>query len=243
MTLASLVTQAREQLRTEAVLDRELLLAMGAARGSSLCFLDELELGVLATLGPTGVTDCAPGSRLCTTDDSAPHPLVVIRSRETQLEKLAALQAPAVVLTRLESELDELRREPHAAFDWGSIHRYPDDARLFPAFEHDLRWMRAAASLVVANAAPEDRDRAMPLKAELDSANAFLVKRGRSGNGRSSVTHFIECALDHLSQTYQRTDQDLMAEIAVAAIVATTHADERSAWRSFLEEIWWATWA
>jgi len=241
MTLEALVLQARQQLETEAGLERELLLAMEAARGNSLCFLGELELEVLANLGPRGVTECAPGSRLCTTSDCEPHPAVVIRSREVQLESLRQQRAPRVVLARLEDELAELRRTPAGDFAWSCLHRYPDDAQLFPAFEHDLRWMRAVASLVVASAPSEELQVARRLERELAGATAFLVRAAPSRIDQPSASHFIECALDALSQTDQRTDQDLMSEIAVGAIVATTHADARRAWSQFLE-VWWVTW-
>lgn len=241
MTLEALVVQARQRLETEDALDRELLLAMDTARGNSLCFLSELELEVLANLGPRGVTECAPGSRLCTTSDCDPHPAVVVRSREVQLESLRQQRAPEVVLAQLESELAELQSAPPGDFDWSCLRRYPDDAQLFPAFEHELRWMRAAALLLVSNAAADDVVIASRLEAELAGAAAFLVRGPPTRGDQPSASHFIECALDSLSQTDQRTDQDLMSEIAVAAIVATTHVDPRSAWSQFLE-LWWATW-
>lgn len=241
MTLEALVVQARQQLETEDTLDRELLLAMDAARGNSLRFLGELELEVLANLSPSGITECAPGSRLCAASDCDAHPAVVVRSREVQLEILRRQRAPEVVLERLEAELAELRCAPLADFDWSCLRRYPDDAQLFPAFEHDLRWMRAVASLLVSNAAADDFASASRLEAELAGATAFLLRGPPTSGDQPSASHFIECALDQLSQAYQRTDQDLMSEIAVAAIVVTIQANARSAWSQFLE-LWSATW-
>ncbi|HEY6722399.1 MAG TPA: hypothetical protein VI197_00170 [Polyangiaceae bacterium] len=238
MTLEALIEQARVCVEMEQALDRELLLALDAARGSSLCFLDELELEVLAARGPAGITECSEGSRLCVAADSEPHPLVVIRSREVQLESLARQRAPAVLLRHLERELDELRAASEEVFDWSSIRRYPEDAALFPAYVHDLRWIRAIGSIVVADSSPGE---AVRLYTELEGPGAYLTKRAPSGHGRPSATHFLECALDFLSQTRQGSDQDLMPEIAVAALMATTHADARSAWRRFVD-VWWSTW-
>lgn len=237
-----MVLEARRCIETEHSLDKDLLLALRTARGSSLCFLGALELDVLVADAPAELLKPAPGSRLCTAEDSAPYFKVRIAHREAQLQSLTLQKAPEVMIERVRSELDVLRGVADESFDWTSIRSYPEDANLFPAFEHDLCWMRATASFLAANAAPADVEGALRLQQELASVNACLIERPWEEGVRPGASHFIACALDHVSQANQRTDQDLLEEIAVAAIIATTRAAPQRAWTQLLNDFWWATW-